>query len=131
MQANERYHSFNSNMHKATAFKAVCEKIAVHHGKGSTKELILGKLQCEPLPFKCEDEIVGWEIQGLSEEGGSSNAIGHQQFHFVISIKLVSVVKAQSHKKKGGLQIFHPSTERKERREETNIAMPAVAMKMI
>ena len=112
VQANEGDHSFNSNTHKATAFKAICEKIAVHHGEGTAEEPILGKLQCVPLPLKCEDKIVDWEIQGFPEEWGLSDVIGHQQFHFVISIDLVSVVKAQSCKKKGGLQIFaSPTTQ--------------------
>ena len=63
VQANERDCSFNSNMHKATAFKAVCAKIAVHHGEERTEEPILRKLQHVPLSFKCEDEILDWEVQ--------------------------------------------------------------------
>ena len=118
VQANEGDHSFNSNTHKATAFKAICEKIAVHHGEGTKEEPILGKPQDVPLPFKCEDKIVDWEIQGFPEEWGLSDAIGHQQFHFVISIDLVSVVKARSHKKKGGLQIFALPTTPKDKNEE-------------
>ena len=118
VQANEGDHSFNSNTHKATAFKAICEKIAVHHGEGTTEEPILGKPQRVPLPFKCEDEIVDWEIQGFPEEWGLSDAIEHQQFHFVISIDLVSVMKARSRKKKGGLRIFASPTTPKDRNEE-------------
>ena len=58
VQANEGDHSFNSNMHKATAFKAVWKKIDVHHGEGHVENPILGKLQCVLLPFKHEDKIV-------------------------------------------------------------------------
>ena len=42
---------------------------------------------------KCEEEILDWEVQGILEEWGLSDVIGHQQVHFIISIDLVSVAE--------------------------------------
>ena len=74
LKVNNENLTFNNNTHKPTAFMQCVEKIFSvekvfsQDCNGNVDHPILGELQVVALPFKCEQDIVEWEIQGNETE---------------------------------------------------------------
>jgi hypothetical protein len=89
---------FNENTNKATAFIEVSGKIVSDLTDG--EDLVVDP-QCVKL-FAVEDEIAEWELQAFEnpdEELG--DALGAQQYFFVLSVDLIGVAKIKKAKTSG------------------------------
>lgn len=97
---------FNMNTHKATSFEKIVKKIHDKYGWDESDEII-GNPQVVKLPFKCEEDIVDWEVQAFINSNDDLNSdLGGNQFFFILSVQLVSVVKSRKKKTKGGFRIL-------------------------
>ena len=89
VKVNSENLTFNNNTQKATAsMKCVekifsVEKVFSQDCNGNVDQPILGELLVVALPFKCEQDIVEWEIQGYeTEDEDFANDTGSNQFDF-------------------------------------------------
>ena len=98
---------FTSNTHKATAFAEVV--------RGMMTELewpddLNGSVQRTKLPFRCEEDIVSWEVQAFENEDDDLTTSLGQQYFFVLSVELVSAEKLKTTKAAGGFVMFKSPT---------------------
>jgi hypothetical protein len=113
MAANEGDAGFTEDTHKATAFKDAAIKLHEHHRSFDGEEEIMGTPQCIKLPFKCEENIVDWEVQAFEDDGDELvDSLGAPQFYFVLSVDLVSIIKPREKKKKGGFRVIGSPPQR-------------------
>jgi hypothetical protein len=97
---------FTQDTHKATAFKEAAMKLHNHH-QSFDEDDIIGNPQRIKLPFQCEEHIVEWEVQAFENDSQAlTDGLGGSQFYFVLSVDLVSVVKARKKKEKGGFRVI-------------------------
>jgi hypothetical protein len=105
MAANTGDAGFTRDTHKATAFKDAALKLHDHHDSFDDDDII-GNPQRIKLPFKCEEQIVDWEVQAFENDDQElTDGLGGSQFYFVLSVDLVSVVKERERRKKGGFRV--------------------------
>jgi hypothetical protein len=99
---------FNQNTSQAQAFKDCCEEIDQHFGFVDT---IYGdNPQVIPLPFKVEERILNWEVQGYQNNlGNLTDDLGGQQYHFTLSIDLMKLKTKR--RTEGGFRIVGSAME--------------------
>jgi hypothetical protein len=106
MTSNDGDPGFTEDTHKATAFKEAATKLHEHY-QSFDEEEIIGAVQRIKLPFKCEENIVDWEMLAFeNEDTGLTDGLGPPQFYFVLSVDLVSTIKPREKKKKGGFRVI-------------------------
>ena len=65
--ANERDSEFNDNTHKANGFKRTLRRIRIELCIKKRNE-VFGDDVITPLPFKCEEKMVKWGVQGYPND---------------------------------------------------------------
>ena len=107
---------FTSNTHKATVFAEVL------HGMMTELEWpddLNGSVQRTNLPFRCEEDIVSWEIQAFENEDDDLTTSLGQQYFFVLSVELVRAEKLKTPKAAGGFVMFKSPPKSNKRNFET------------
>jgi hypothetical protein len=106
MVVNEGDSDFGKDTHKSNAFKEAARKLHEHH-QSFDDEKIMGAPQIIALPFKCEENIVDWELHAYDNESEEmTEDLGSPQFYLVLSVDLVSIIKPREKKKKGGFRVI-------------------------
>jgi len=102
--ANSHVGGFNANTNKSTALEEVGAKVT--NGL-QENDLLFANPMTVKLPFKCEEDIVEWEIQAFhNEDEVWTLEAGSQQYFFVLSVGLRHVEKIRKNTKKGGFRII-------------------------
>ena len=102
--ANER---FTINTHKATAFEEISEVVQEKYNLKDDEDAKINSIpQVIKLPFKCDEEIVDWEIQYFgSDDEKLTNELGAQPFNAILTVEVMSVIKPKK-KKRGSTRVF-------------------------
>ena len=80
------------------------------------KDEVVGDNLAIPLPFKCEEDIVEWRVQGFTnkdEEIVQKN--WSVQLYSVLSITFVSVEKLEDNEQEASFSVFSPESKRKKK----------------
>ena len=69
-----------------------------------------------PLPFKCEEDIVEWGVQGFTNNDEEIvKKIRGFQLYSVLSMTFVSVEKLEDNEKEASFSVFSPESKRKKK----------------
>lgn len=104
VHAANRAANFNVNTHLAQAFKENSE--ALDEDFGFPDQLFGDEPMTVKLPYKCEERILGWEIQAFPNESGTlTDDLGGQQFFIVVAIELQRAEKTKQ-RRQAGFRVF-------------------------
>ena len=114
--------TFTADTHKATAFEVISEEVQDKYNlKDDEDAKINSGGQVIKLPFKCDEEIVDWEIQYF---GNNDAALVHdlrsKAFYAILTVEVMSVIKPKK-KKRGSTRVFTvvgSDTEEEQEEEE-------------
>ena len=95
--------TFTSNTHKATAFAEVIRRI---NNELNYPDNLNGPVQRTKLPFRCEEEILSWEVQAFENDDVALTKSLGQQYFCVISVELISSEKVKSTRASGEFVVF-------------------------
>ena len=95
--------TFTKNTHKATAFEEVIRRM---NNELDWPDTLNGSVQRTKLPFRCEEEILSWEVQAFENEDSDLTESLGQQYFFVLSVELMSAEKVKSTGTAGGFVVF-------------------------
>jgi hypothetical protein len=110
MVVNEEDSNFGKDTHKSNAFMETARKPHEHHQSFDEDE-IMGAPQIITLPFKCEENIVDWELHAYDNESEEmTEDLGAPQIYLVLSVDLVSIIKPREKKKRGGFRVITSPT---------------------
>ena len=69
-----------------------------------------------PPPFKCEEDIVEWRVQGFTNKDEEIvQNIWSVQLYSVLSITFVSIEKLEDNEQEASFSVFSPESKRKKK----------------
>ena len=92
--------TFTADMHKATAFEDI-SKVAQekYNLKDDEDAKINSGGQVIKLTFKCDEEIVDWEIQYFgNNDAALANDLGSKAFYAILTVEVMSIIKPKKKK---------------------------------
>ena len=95
--------TFTSNTHTETAFAEVIRRM---NNELNWPDNLIGSVQRTKLPFRCEEEILSWEVQAFENNDVDLTKSLRQQYFCVLSVELISSEKVKSTKASGGFVVF-------------------------